>query len=127
MKKLKIPKTELKAVNQRLYCLPLEVQFEEKSGIWLPDSATVTDKKGEVTLVPKFFVVTTAPDLEVMIGIKGHLVPGTQVFPFVPPAERFQFPMIFDPTTKTSYIQFEWMEIGAILLPEHQKEKLWEF
>jgi hypothetical protein len=124
---IKIPKTKIVPLNMRLFCLQVRGTYKQQGRIWLPDSGSAVDKSGKTQIIPRFYVVITAPDLIFPGEIRKGLPPGTQVLPFIPPnITDAHFPFIIDPNNGRTYYQFEWMEIGAILYPEEQKEKLWE-
>jgi len=82
--------------------------------IWSTALSTVNEKSGKIKEIPRFFVAKTSNDLPVE---GGELPIGTEVFPFIPPAEDFFFPQVFDPGSQKRYIMLEWLEITGYILP----------
>jgi hypothetical protein len=116
---VEILRAGIEVVNQRLLCVtvtPKQIK-DPKTGLYVMTNVVVNDKTGKTKDVPRFIVSKTSSDLPLKDG-PGELPTGTEVFPFVPPAEEFQWPTVFDPVTSKRYVMLEWLElVGYIVQP----------
>lgn len=83
--------------------------------IWTNTFTLINEKTGKSKDIPRFFVAKTSNDLPIE---NKSLPTGTEVFPFIPPAEDFQFPQVFDPGSQKKYVMLEWLEITGYILPD---------
>lgn len=104
-------------VNSRLFVQTFAAKpiQDPVTKLWTSTFALLNEKTGKTTDIPRFFVAGTSHDLPVN---GGTLPVGTEVFPFIPPADGFQFPQVFDPGSLKKYVMLEWMEITGYLLPD---------
>lgn len=112
----------MEVVNRRLLCSTFASKGykDPETGIWMTALALVDEKSGRMNEIPRFFVTKTANDLPLdpQNPEKVSSLPiGTEVFPFIPPAENFSFPVVFDPISKQRYTMLEWPEITGYILP----------
>lgn len=116
---LTYPKPKIHVVNNRLLCIKVlpEMVKTRKSHIITLSATTMADKAGNIRQVPRFFVAKTSPNLYLEDEFTGELPFGTEVFPFIPPAENFDFPKIYDYLVGEEYTMLEWPEITGYLLP----------
>ena len=119
---VKLPKNQVRPVNQRIFCIAINPgEMKTEGGIILPTEYTSAEAKGsQKRSLFRYFVVDVADDCSIRYGKMANIAPskierGDEVFPFIPvEAVDFKFPTVHDFYNHEDYIVLHETELGGV-------------
>jgi co-chaperonin GroES (HSP10) len=122
---IQIPKSTIKPMNGRIFCIDKLVDVKTKGGLILPTSIKGWQGQDQVDIeYRRYFVVEVSEDITIAQlhveeekngkKVKRKLMPGDEVSPFFPPdMVNFKFAEVIDWNNAKKYIMFHYTEIAS--------------